>query len=244
MKGVIIEIDPDADIVDITSSVPAGDIMYGAFVLKFASAYFPPGTIHLAVVDPGVGGRRRAIMISGDLYTFIGPDNGLLMPAARAQGSFRVFEIANLEFFTNDVSPVFHGRDVFAPAAGYVSSGRDIPGLREINDPVELDFGKPDIWGSEVHGKVLYVDKFGNVITNIEGNMLKRLYRPGEMLNINGLTVVYVKAYSDVEKGQLITLVGSHGMAEVACNGGSASDLAELKPGSEIIIGPHKGKTY
>jgi len=124
MKGVMRSINPDIEAIDVTDSIPPGNIIQGAFVLRFASVYFPPGTIHIAVVDPGVGGERRALVIKGERYTLVGPDNGLLMPAALAQGNFDVYEITDLTFFTKNVSPVFHGRDVFAPAASYLSIGK------------------------------------------------------------------------------------------------------------------------
>jgi S-adenosyl-L-methionine hydrolase (adenosine-forming) len=118
MKGVILSIFPGAVLVDIDNSIPAGNIAYGAFVLRFASKYFPPGSIHLAVVDPEVGGSRRALAIKGETSWLVGPDNGLLMPAAREQGTYIVYEITDHTFYTKNVSPVFHGRDIFAPAAG------------------------------------------------------------------------------------------------------------------------------
>jgi S-adenosylmethionine hydrolase len=244
MKGVMLSIDPEVRFVDIAHDIPAGDIRSGAFILEFASRHFPPGTIHLAVVDPGVGGSRRALAIKGEKYWFVGPDNGLLMPAARAQGKFTVHDLTSLSFYMKKVSPVFHGRDVFAPAAAYISKGREIPGLREITDPVELDFGVPERKDGRIVGKVVYVDAFGNVVTNIGGDVLSGLIRLGSTPGVNGVIMPFVRTYCEAPKCSLILLVGSHGMAEIACTGDNASVLMGLNEGDSIVITPPEGKTY
>jgi S-adenosylmethionine hydrolase len=236
MKGVILSINPEARLVDISHSVRPGDVPGGAFMLRFASGHFGPGSVHLAVVDPGVGGRRRAIVIKGEKYSFVGPDNGLLMPAARAQGAYRVYEITDLSFYVRKVSPVFHGRDVFAPAAAFLSMGREIPGLKEIEDPVDLDFGTPELKSDRVIGKAIYVDTFGNVITNIGGEDLSGLLRQGLALKVNDVETPFVRAYCEAPRRTLVLLVGSHGMAEIACNGDSASTLMGLSAGDKVII--------
>ncbi len=244
MKGVILTIDPDARIVDIANDVPAGDIGRGAFILQFACRYFPPGTVHLAVVDPGVGSSRRALVIIGETCSFVGPDNGLLMPAARAQGRFKVYEIADLEFYTDSICPVFHGRDVFAPAAAYVSRNINIPCLKEISDPVELDLGTPELKDEKIIGCVLFVDDFGNVVTNIGGKALSGLAFLGDTLDVNGVEVTYARTYSEVPQGSLLLLTGSHGKVELACNGDSASALTGLGEGDRIIVTLPGGKHY
>jgi S-adenosylmethionine hydrolase len=244
MKGVIISIDPRATLVDISHSVEPGNVRDGAFILQFASRYFPEGSTHLAVVDPGVGSERRAIVIKGEKYSFVGPDNGLLMPAARAQGRYRVYEITDHMFFMKRVSPVFHGRDVFAPAAAFLSKGIDIPSLREIDDPVDLDFGTPEIEDGKIAGKVIYVDRFGNVVTNIGGDVLSGLLRLGDRPEVNDVEMELVSSYSEVPQCALILLVGSHGMAEIACNGESAALMMGLHEGDRVIIRPPQGKTY
>lgn len=238
MKGVIASIAPEACIVDIANSLPPGDVARGAFVLRYASRYFPEGTIHLAVVDPGVGSSRRALVIVGERHSFVGPDNGLLIPAARAEGAFTAYEITALDFFTDRVSPVFHGRDVFAPAAAYIASGKPIPGLRKIDDPVPLDFGTPKIEDGSVTGRAIFVDSFGNVITNIGGDVLQGLCYLGEALDVNGWPATFVSAYYEGNEGELVVLVGSHGMAEIACKGGSAASLTGLVAGAGIVITP------
>ncbi len=236
MKGVIAGVSGDIQTIDIMNSIRPGDIRQGAFSLQYACKYFPTGTVHLAVVDPGVGSNRRALLIMGERYRFVGPDNGLLMPAARSQGKFRVFEITDLHFYVDTVSPVFHGRDVFAPAAAMIVAGKIIPGLVEIFDPVDLDFGVPEIKDDGIHGRVIFVDSFGNVITNIGGDALGGLLFLGDILEINGLKATYVTTYQDGDYGNLLVLKGSHGMAEIVVNGDHASRFCGLKPGDEIII--------
>jgi len=243
MKGVILSIDPRAVLVDISHSVEPGDVRGGAFILQFASHNFPEGSIHLAVVDPGVGGERRALVIKGEKYSFVGPDNGLLIPAARAQGRYRVYEITDHMFFMKRVSPVFHGRDVFAPAAAFLSKGISIPCLSEIEDPVDLDFGVPEIKDGKIIGKVIYIDRFGNVVTNIPGEALSGLLHLGETPDVNGVDMDFVRTYSEVPRCTLILLVGSHGMAEIACSGDSAASLMVLQVGDRVIITPPGGKT-
>jgi S-adenosylmethionine hydrolase len=236
MKGVLAGIAPDVRTIDIANSLPAGDVRRGAFVLRYASGHFPAGTTHLAVVDPGVGSGRRALVIRGERYNFAGPDNGLLIPAARAQGKFKAFEITALDFFTRKVSPVFHGRDVFAPAAAFIATGKTIPGLREIDDPVAIDFGTPKIDGGSIAGRVIYVDDFGNAVTNIGGDALQGLCYLGEPLAVNDWPATFVSTYYEGKEGELMVLVGSHGMAEIAYKGGSAAAMAGLAPDSDIVI--------
>jgi hypothetical protein len=244
MKGVILSIYPGAVLVDIDNSIPAGNIAYGAFVLRFASKYFPQGSIHLAVVDPEVGGSRRALAIKGEKCWLVGPDNGLLMPAAREQGNCIAYEITDHTFYTKNVSTVFHGRDVFAPAAAYLAKGKEIPGLKEITDPVDMDFGVPEIEDGKIKGKVLFVDGFGNVITNIGGEALSGLLNLGDTPVVNGVKATYVTTYCESQRGSIVLLTGSHGMAEISCNGDSASTLLGLNANDNVVISLAGGKHY
>lgn len=236
MKGVIARISGSIKTIDITNSIAPGDIRQGAFILQYASASFPKGTVHLAVVDPGVGSGRRALVILGEKYWFVGPDNGLLLPAARAQGQFRAYEITNLDFYEEKVSSVFHGRDVFAPAAAIIAAGDSVPGLEEIFDPIDLDFGVPVLEEDGIHGEVIIVDPFGNVVTNIGGEALGGLIFLGDTIEINGTEATYVTTYHDGGKGDLLLLTGSHGMAEIAINGDRASEYTALRPGDEVVV--------
>lgn len=238
MKGVIATIDSGIKTVDITSSVSPGDITEGAFLLAYASASFPAGTTHLAVVDPGVGSRRRSLVITGEKFNFVGPDNGLLIPAARSQGRYKVYEITSLDFFTKKISPVFHGRDVFAPAAALLAKGETIPGLAEIDDPVNLDFGKHRLEDNVITGRVIYTDTFGNMVTNISGDSLRGLLFPDEPLKVNGVMATFASSYFEGKEGDMLVLVGSHGMAEIAVAGGSAASVLRLCRAGEVRIEP------
>lgn len=237
MKGVIACVSGHVRTIDITNSIAPGNIGQGAFILQYASASFPRGTVHLAVVDPGVGSSRRALVILGEKYWFVGPDNGLLLPAARSQGQFRAYEITDLKFYEKTVSPVFHGRDVFAPAAAMIAAGESVPGLEEIFDPVDLDLGVPILEEDGIHGEVIFIDPFGNVITNIGGMALGGLLVLGDTVEINGTAATYVTTYHDGGAGDLLLLTGSHGMVEIAVNGDRASEYCGLVPGDEIVIG-------
>lgn len=241
MKGVIACIARDVRTIDVTNDIPQGDIRRGAFVLRYASRYFPADTVHLAIVDPGVGSGRRALIIPGERCSFVGPDNGLLMPAARAQGLSKVYEMTDLDFYTKNISPVFHGRDIFAPAAAYLASGKPVPGLRAIDDPVDLDFGTPRIEGNAITGRVIYVDSFGNVVTNIGGDALKGLCYLGETLEVNDWPARFVDAYYQGAEGELMVLEGSHGMIELAYKGGSAAVMTGLSGDDEVAIVPRQG---
>jgi len=238
MKGVIAGVAEDARTVDITNALPQGDVRQGAFVLRYAARHFPPGTVHLAVVDPGVGSDRRALVIRCERCSFVGPDNGLLVPAARSQGKFEAFEITELDFYTKQVSPVFHGRDVFAPAAALLASGRPVPGLRAIGDPVDLDFGTPRVEGNGIAGRVIFVDAFGNAVTNIGGDVLRGMCGLGEPLEVNGWPARFVRAFFEGREGELMVLEGSHGMAEIAYRGGSAAAMAGLAADGAVVIVP------
>lgn len=242
MKGVIIGIAPDAKLVDISHSVPAQDIKAGAFMLMVTAKYFPSGTVHIAVVDPDVGTKRRAIAIRAEskkhgIHYFVGPDNGFLIPAAGSIGDFEVFEITNKILYRDarDVSSTFHGRDIFAPAGAHISKGVEIEkvGMR-IKDFVELDFGKPVKVNDSIEGSIIFIDTFGNIITNISSVMVD--YKSGDMLEIWGKRVTFQGSYGFSGKGEPLALIGSHGYIEVAVNHGSSAQFFGKKQGDGIII--------
>jgi len=240
MKGVILSTDPAANIVDISHSVPRHNVLAGAFMLMACARYFPSGTVHIAVVDPGVGTKRRAIAIKAvskdhDVHYFIGPDNGILIPAARNIGEPEVYEITNKKLFDQDVSSTFHGRDIFAPVGAHISKGMDISvvGLM-ISDFVDLEFGKGKKIGNVVEGRVIFIDDFGNIVTNISSDMLS--FQPGEIMEIDNIRVVFQRSYGFCREHEPLTLIGSHGYLEIAVNQGSAADFFDKKQGDEIII--------
>ncbi|MDP2840675.1 MAG: SAM-dependent chlorinase/fluorinase, partial [Candidatus Methanoperedens sp.] len=204
MKGVILGIYPAANIVDISHSVPRHDMRAGAFMLMACARYFPSGTVHIAVVDPGVGTKRRAIAINAvskdhGIHYFIGPDNGILIPAARSVGEPEVYEITNKKLFNPEVSSTFHGRDIFAPVGAHISKGMDIADVgRRISDFVDLGFGKGKKMGDSVKGRVIFIDEFGNIVTNISSDLVS--FQPGDIMEIENKRVVFQRSYGSCKE--------------------------------------------
>lgn len=240
MKGAIYGINGSANIVDISHSVPAHDVRAGAFILMISAVSFPSDTVHIAVVDPGVGTQRRALAIRADsdfhgVHYFIGPNNGLLIPAAKSLGNFSVYEIANTSLFRKHVSSTFHGRDIFAPVGAHISNGLDISVVgKQIFDYVELDFGKGLKKDGSLQGSIIFVDMFGNLVTNISSDMVD--FQPGDILDIQNVRVLFLKSYGFCRKGEPLALLGSHGFLEIAVNRGNAAQFFNKKPGDEIIL--------
>jgi S-adenosylmethionine hydrolase len=238
MKGVILSINPKAQIIDITHGVDKFNVRTGAFVLASAAPYFPHGTVHVAVVDPGVGTKRRAILIHTEHGFFVGPDNGVLVLAAQKQGIRHIHELTNSKLMLPNVSDTFHGRDIFAPAAAHLDLGVKPQEFGpEVTDAVKPDFSTVKRANGSVIGEVLHVDDFGNVITNIEGKALA-----GKRLNLEFahavLTVRFAKSYGQAEKGEPVALVGSHGFLELALNQGSAAEKLGVKVGDKVSFKP------
>jgi hypothetical protein len=237
MKGVILSINPDATIVDISHSVPPIDIRAGAFAIYSVVRHFPPGTIHVGVIDPGVGSDRKAIIVKAGDQWFVGPDNGLLIPPSRLLGDIEVYEIME-DGLSEHISSTFHGRDIFAPAAAYLSSGRDVLEFaRRTDDYVDMDFSGYTIEKQFIEATVVYVDDFGNIITNIPGEKIFDEIEVGTALSVSGRQMPFLNTYSGVSKWELVALIGSHGFFEIAVNQGSASRLLHLANGNSIRIG-------
>ena len=240
MKGAIYGINRAATIVDISHSVPAHDVRAGAFILMISAKSFPSDTVHIAVVDPGVGTQRRALAIRADSdfhgnHYFIGPNNGLLIPAAKSLGHFKVYEITNTNLFRKQVSSTFHGRDIFAPVGAHISKGLDISVVgKQILDYVDLDFGKGSKKDGSLLGKVIFIDPFGNLITNISSDMVD--FQPGDVLDFQNVRVLFHKSYGFCRKGEPLALIGSHGFLEIAVNWGNAAQFFNKKAGDEIIL--------
>ncbi len=239
MKGAILSINPAAYIVDISHSVPSHDIRAGAFILMSTARYFPPGTVHVAVIDPGVGTKRRAIAIragsESGVHYFIGPDNGLLIPAAKSLGDFKVYEITNRNLFRKNISSTFHGRDIFAPVGAHISKGLNIAEVgRQIFDYIDLDFGKGIKKDDVVEGRIIFIDSFGNIVTNISKDLVDS--QPGDILEIQKIRILFHKSYGFCKMGEPLALFGSHGFLEIAINRGNAALYFDKKPDDEIIV--------
>ena len=245
MKGVIISICPEAVIVDISHQIRKFDIKMGAFILASATPYFPEGSIHVAVVDPGVGTERRAIIIVGKRSIYVGPDNGLMILSALKEGIEKVYSIEKAEL-TRGASATFHGRDIFAKVAAYMANGLPPESFGpKIEDFIVPSFSKPIVEDGKVRGEIIHIDNFGNVITNIGLNNVKAIsVEEGSELEVvvegRPFRLKLCSTYGDVPRGRALTLIGSHGFLEIAVNQGSASEALSLKIGSKLEVYPHK----
>ena len=237
MKGVILTINTQATIIDITHSVEKFNIRLGAFMLASAAPYFPKDTIHLAVIDPDVGTKRRAILIQTKKGFFVGPDNGVLMLAAQNQGIEHLYDISNPKFMLSKVSSTFHGRDVFAPTAAHLDKGiKPSEFGPEITKAVTPKFVSVERRNSSLIGEVWHIDDFGNIITNISQKDLpqKRVVNiklPGVFQNIS-----FVKTYAQAKIHEPLALIGSHGFLEIALNQGNAAEKFHVKAGDKIEV--------
>ena len=239
MKGVIAGINPDATIIDISHEVAPQDISEAAMILMDSYRYFPKGTIHVVIVDPGVGGSRRPIIVETTDYLFIGPDNGVFTSIYKSGDVQRVTELSNREIFLPHVSSTFHGRDILAPAAASFSKGLPASVLgSEITDYIKVSSSKPDIKGDIIMGEVAHVDNFGNLITNIDKDTLFS-FAGGDRfdIEIRGRSIPELKkTYADSKKGELLALIGSSGRLEIAVNQGSAGDTLGAEKGSPVEV--------
>lgn len=237
MKGVILSICPGASLVDITHVVPPGDIHYGAFVLSAATRAFPPGTVHVAVVDPGVGTERRPIAVQTEHGVFVAPDNGLLSFVLADTAPARAVVLSNQAYYRRPVSDTFHGRDIFAPTAAYLHNGVPLqafgPEARDLNlFPVP----RPQ-WVGEtlLAGEVIHVDGFCNVITDIrreDGDWGRFAYAQVGRHKIRRLC----RAYAEAAPGEVVALFGSSGYLELAMRDGCAAGRLRAKPSTPVQV--------
>jgi S-adenosyl-L-methionine hydrolase (adenosine-forming) len=241
LKGAILNINPKATLIDISHEVEKFDAHIAAFILASAAPYFPQGTIHLAVVDPGVGTKRRALLIKTRLAFFVGPDNGVLILAAQKQGIERIYQLSNQQFMLPKVSSTFHGRDIFAPVAAHLDLGVSPSEFGpEIKDPVSPQFAVVKQIGESLIGEVLHIDGFGNIITNINEAEISSFSNKkiGVELQEAALSLVLAKTYAEAKPKQPIALIGSHGFLEIALNQGNAAEKFHIKVGSKIEVTP------
>jgi S-adenosyl-L-methionine hydrolase (adenosine-forming) len=238
MKGAILTINPDAKQVDITHDVEKFNIRMGAFMLASAAPYFPNGTVHLAIVDPGVGTKRRAIVVQTKAGFFVGPDNGILMIAAQNQGVKHIYQLVNPKYMLPKVSSTFHGRDVFAPAAAYLDKGVAPHEFGpEVTDPVTPQYASVKKKGNVLIGEVLHVDGFGNVITNVSQKMLESPKTVKVKLRDVPITLAFAQTYAEAKPNEAIALFGSHGFLEFALNQGNAAEKFGVEVGDVVEVG-------
>jgi S-adenosylmethionine hydrolase len=237
MKGVILNICPDATLVDITHDVPPHDVLDGSLQLAGAARYFPAGTIFLAVVDPGVGSARRGIAAEAGDYRFVAPDNGVLTSVLREWAPKKIVELTDRRYARPTVSRTFEGRDRFAPAAAWLAKGTQLTALgRPAPDYHRLDIPTAVVDESSVSGVVLRVDRFGNVVTNIDRKTFESVAKSGSMEVTAGTQAIgrLVATYADIQPGEICALFGSTDHLELAANSESAADRLQLARGSAV----------
>jgi len=237
MHGVILRINPEASIVDVCHNIAPQDVQAAAFVLSTAYPYFPTETIHVVVVDPGVGSERRAIAVRTRRGTFVAPDNGVLSYVLARECVSQTVQVTNARYWLSPLSDTFHGRDVFAPVGAHLSLGLSLSELGPpVRDLVRLTLAEPSVGeDGTILGQVLHVDRFGNLVTNIR----RELLCPDQTLRtrvadreVPGL----VKTYAAAAGGELLALVGSSGYLEISLRGGSAAAALKVGRGAEVVV--------
>jgi S-adenosylmethionine hydrolase len=243
MKGVILGIVPQVPIIDLCHNLPSYDIEEAAFFIYTSYPYFPPETIHLIVVDPGVGSPRRPLLVTAETQYFIAPDNGVLTYIFERGGFRRAFEITASHYFLSPPSFTFHGRDIFAPVAAYLRKGIEAESFGpEVHDMLKLPLSGPR-WIGEgtLTGKILHIDRFGNLITNISYQDLAQAQsrKPGSqiVLKLGEIEISGLRSFfNQGEKGRLEAILGSSGHVEIFVNQGNASLISGKKRGDEVIL--------
>jgi S-adenosylmethionine hydrolase len=242
VKGVILNIVPDAEIVDISHAVEAFDVLDGAFAIAQAYSYFPSGTVHLVVVDPGVGTARRSIIASTGQNIFVAPDNGVLSFIYKREEGIQVHHVTAEHYYLRPVSRTFHARDVFAPITAYLAQG--IPPAKfgdEISDYVQLDIPAPTrLNENTVRGSVLRVDRFGNLITNLTPQDAPALFGGNAQpctVTVTGRTITSMKtSYAEGAAGEAFGILGSAGYLEIVVNRGSAAAVLGAAKGCDVDV--------
>lgn len=238
MKGVILNIAPDVQLVDLTHQIQPQNILQAALVVKAAYAYFPENTVHLAVVDPGVGGVRRPIGVRSKKYSFVGPDNGIFTSVLDGQAV--CYELTTEKYFLKDVSTTFHGRDIFSPVAAWLSRGKSLRSFgRKITDPVTLDWPLPRFDGQTIAGEIVYIDHFGNLTTNIDAGLLDGVFeRPESLLVQIGRKTLSgpVGSYSETGPRSPGVIINSWNALEIFYREGNAAQNLKAEIGTPVRV--------
>lgn len=240
MKGVILQICPDARLVDISHLVPPQDIRSAAFVLLTCYEYFPPGTIHLAVVDPGVGTERKAIAVHAGSHFFVGPDNGIFSLVLHKETTWEARSLENPAYWRMPLSETFHGRDLFAPVAAHLACSVSFDQLGPICNPLVPRWSTPTVHIGRIEGEVIHVDRFGNAITNVSRGLLEKRapLRQWRVRTEKTAIDAISETYGQAHPGQALALSGSSGFIEIAVREGSAAAELEIIPGAIVLFEP------
>lgn len=244
MKGVMLRHAPGLTLVDVAHGVQPQNLSHGAVVLRAACPEFPSGTVHLGVVDPGVGTERAGLVLLAGGHAFVGPDNGLFSLAAETLGG--TVEARRIDgtgalasVLARKASNTFHGRDVFAPTAAALASGH--VALAEVGPPLEpvaFAVEPPTHRAGSIEGCVTYVDQFGNAVTNVSAEDLRQLETSSHRVTVAGHELTVVRTYGDVEEGAACALVGSEGFLEIAIRGGDAAATLAVGTGTSVVVKP------
>lgn len=236
VKGVITSIAPMVSIIDICHQIKAGDIKEAAFIIGAAFKYFPKGTIHLLVVDPGVGSSRRIVIVKSDNYYFVAPDNGVLSYVVSQLKNTKIVSVTNKEYFLENISNTFHGRDIFAPVVAYLAKGVKAEEFgEEINDLLTFPIKEVYRDGQSLVGEIIYIDRFGNLVTNFTPNDLSSSKNVN--IRIGDYEISQISNfYAQNNPGDLLAIWGSYGYLEISVNQGSAEELLKIKRGDIVNI--------
>jgi hypothetical protein len=242
VRGVILSISPQARILDLTHDIPPQDVAHAAFVLHTAARYYPAGTVHLVVVDPAVGTKRRALCVQTEQYSFIGPDNGVLSPFL--DEATHVYSLENEAFWRKHVSDTFHGRDIFGPVAAHLAGGLNPSELGPlVKNPIRLDSWTNRKTADKVEGAIVHIDHFGNCITSFTASDLG-LFDEYALWIAGNASVPEAQSlshtYAEAALGESCWLVGSAGLVELAVNGGNAADMFGIERGDPVFIESRK----
>jgi S-adenosylmethionine hydrolase len=239
LKGVILSINPAARLLDLSHQIPPQDVAHAAFFLAASVPYFLPGVLHLVVVDPGVGTERALLYVEVGGHRLLVPDNGCWTELARhADRPPAVIRLAESRYWRQPVSATFHGRDILAPVAAHLSLGLDPHSLGpDVTDWVRWQAPAPALGSDRLTGEVLFIDHFGNLITNIPGEAFLALAASPVRITVGNREVPRrVRTYAEAEPGSVVALVSSSGMLEVAVTQGSAADRLQARPGTPVVV--------
>ncbi len=246
MKGVIAGINPEARVIDLTHAIEPGDVRAAAFALMVSFDYFPAGTVHVVVVDPGVGSDRRILCARTANHLFLAPDNGALSWALQRETPLAIHSVENRTCFLEPVSHTFHGRDIFAPVAAHLALGvtpEELGPEMSPDDIVRVNFPEPRaVEGAGTEGEVLYIDRFGNCITNISAADLKDAEASSVRIEIASLRLEgLLTSYADAEPGTALALFGSTGFLEIAAARANAAERFGLNVGDAVVVTTAEG---
>jgi len=244
MKGVILKINPNAKIIDLTHAIPSFNIKVANFILSSCYHYFPEGTIFVIVVDPGVGSKRKILLVKTKNYIFLAPDNGVLTSVLEKEPPFQIFSVENTKYFLDKISATFHGRDIFSPVAGWLSRGvpcEEFGPLVSSYNTLKIQY--PYINNEKIEGEIIYIDKFGNAITNIPADLIQSLSK-GEKLKLKikniEIPIIFRKSYSEGKEGEIFFIIGSLDYLEIACNKFPLVKKINISEGEKIEISKWK----